>query len=92
MKTHIVMYFSSDSVHQIWKIVEEDHDKAVLEAYKRYNRDWNNESDPSNKELKEDFYRNTEVVAIVDGPLNSVVLTYHNLVYIMPEIDPKELE
>ena len=91
MKVHIVMYFSIDVAHQIWKIVEEDHDKAMLEAYKKYNVDWKNEDEPGNRDLKEDFYRNAEVVAIVDATSNTIQLVYHELVYIMPEIDPETL-
>ena len=85
------MYFSVDASHQIWKIVEDHHDKAMEAAYKKYNTDWKNESDPVNIDLMEDFYRNAEVVAIVDAPLNNIELVYHQLVYIMPEIDPENI-
>ena len=91
MKTHIVMYFTHDGAHQQWKIVEEDHDKAMQQAYKRFNPDWKNESEPNNKDLLEDFYRNAEVIAIIDAPMNSVELTYNSLVYVMPPIDPESV-
>ena len=91
MKVYIVVYFSMDTAHQVYKIVEEDHDKAMLAAYKKYNTDWRNEADPANKDIKEDFYKNAEVVATVDAPLNTVDIVYHQLVYIMPEINPEEL-
>ena len=82
------MYFDTlESCHQIYKIVEEDHDKAMLEGYKRFNTSWKVD-DASNKDLKEDFYKNAEVVAIIDAPSNSIELTYNTLVYHMPEVLP----
>jgi len=89
MKTHIVMYFVSDGSHLQWKIVEEDHDSAMVQAYKKFNPDWKNESDGSSQSLLEEFYRNAEVVAIIDTPMNNVELTYHSLVYKLPDIDPE---
>lgn len=91
MKTHIVMYFSHDGAHSQWKIVEEDHDGAMVQAYKKFNPDWRNESEPNNQGLLEEFYRNAEVVAIIDAPINCVDLTYHSLVYKMPGVDPEEV-
>ena len=79
-----------DSSHQIWKIVEEDHDKAMDRAYKIYNPDWKKEEEPNNITLKEDFYNNAEVVAIVDAPSNAIELVYHQLVYEMPINNPDE--
>lgn len=89
MRTHVVMYFVPDGAHLQWKIVEEDHDAAMAQAYKRFNPDWRNESEPSNQTLLEDFYKNAEVVAIVNAPMNEVELTYHSLVYKLPDIDPE---
>ena len=79
-----------DDAHQIWKIVEEDHNAAMATAYKRYNTDWGKD-DQLNKELEEDFYRNAEAIAIVDAPLNSIELVYHELVYTLPSVDPEDL-
>jgi hypothetical protein len=92
MKTYIVMYFDTlESCHQIYKIVEEDHDKAMLEAYKRYDKSWKS-PDSLNMEIMKDFYTNSEVVAIVDAPMNMVELTYHQLVYEMPNTGDDEIE
>lgn len=89
MKTHVVMYFVPDGTHLQWKIVEVDHDSAMVQAYKRFNPDWKNESEPNNQSLLDDFYRNAEVVAIVDAPMNMVELTHNSLVYKLPDIDPE---
>ena len=83
------MYFSIDTAHQIWKIVEEDHNIAIEKAYKSYNKDWANEKDSQNIELKLDFYKNAEVIAIVDAPINKIDIVYHELAYNMP-LDPNE--
>ena len=62
----------------------------MIKAYRIYNPSWKSE-DPLDKALEEDFYRNAEVVAIVDTPMNNVELAYNKLVYTMPYIDPEQL-
>ena len=91
MKTYLIVYFDTlGTSHQVYKIVDENHDSAILAAYKKFNPDWKN-NDEGSKAIKEDFYFNSEVVAIIDAPSNKVVLAYKTLVYQMPQINPEEL-
>jgi hypothetical protein len=90
MKTYIIVYFGLENTHHVFKVVDADHDMAMHAAFKKYYSDWRS-ADPDSDAIREDFWRNAEVVAIVDAPMNDVDIVYGKLVYDMPPVDPEEL-